>query len=99
MENIRGCYLPDSRDLKNWVEILNEEVIELFRANKEQQKTLNRVDNFIEQLCSRNWQNQLYTTSTNAYKKKKTDVYLTSEDNDKYFVYVKPGVSNSNPFE
>ena len=41
----------------------------------------------------------MYTASTNNEKKKKTDVYITSEDNDTYYVYFKPDVSSSKPSE
>ena len=53
----------------------------------------------LEQLCSGNGQHQSYTASTNTYRRKKTDVDLTSEVNNKYSVYVKPFVSSSKPFE
>ena len=56
MENIRGSDLPDSHALNTWLEIMTEELIQFYKGNKEQQKTLNRVDNFPEQLCSGNGQ-------------------------------------------
>ena len=76
-----------------------QEVIQLRRANKEQHNTLNRVNNFLEHFCSGNGQRQLYTASTNTYKRNKMEVCITSEYNDTDSVYVKPGVSSSKPFE
>ena len=43
-----------SHDLNTWIETITEEVIQFIRANMEQQKTLNRVNSFLEQLCSGN---------------------------------------------
>ena len=91
MENIRGSDLPDSHALNTWLEIMTEELIQFYKGNKEQQKTLNRVDNFPEQLCSGNGKQKLYNTSNNTYKSKKTDVEIKIEDNVTYSVYVKPG--------
>ena len=48
---------------------------------------------------SGNGQQQLYTASTNTYKGKKIDVDITSEYNDTNYVYTKPGVPSSKPFE
>ena len=98
-EIIRGYNLTCSHALKNHLESLTEKVIKLCQANKEQHKTLDRVDNFIEQLCSRYGQQKLYTASTNTYKGKKTYVYITSEDNDTYYTYAKTGVSSSKSSE
>ena len=52
LETIKGSNLTCSHALKTHIESLTEEVIKLRQANKEQHKTLNRVDNFLEQLCS-----------------------------------------------
>ena len=67
--------------------------------NEEQHKTLNKVNNLLEQLCFDHGQQQFYTTITNTYKRKKIDVDITSEYNNTDYVYVKPGVSGSKPFE
>ena len=73
-------------------------LIELRQVNKEHQNILNIAENFLEQLCSGNGQQKLYTATTNTYKRKKTDVDLTGESNNKYYVYVKLGVSSNKPF-
>ena len=57
-ENIRGSDILDSHDLKTKLESLTEELIQLRQENKEQHKTLNRVENFLEQLCSGNGKQQ-----------------------------------------
>ena len=67
--------------------------------NKEQQKTLNIVDNFPEQLWCGNVQQQSYTASSNTFKINKAGVELTSEDNNKDYFYFKSGVSISKPLE
>ena len=85
--------------MKTQLESLTKEVIQLCRANKEQQKTLNRVDNFLGHLCSGNGQQQLYTASNKTHKSNKTYVDIKSEYNDTDSVYVKTGVSSSKPFE
>ena len=99
LENIRGSDISYSYDMNNQLESLTEEVIQLCQEIKEQYKTLNRVDNFIEQLCSGNEQQQFYTAINNTYKRNKTYIEITSEDNDAYYVYVKYGVLSSKPFE
>ena len=71
----------------------------MLQAKKEQYKILNRVNNFLEKLCSGNGQQKLFTTSTNTYKRNKIDVDITSDDNDTDFVYVNPGISRSKLFE
>ena len=43
LEIIKGSDLPDSPDLKNQLESLTEEVIELLQENRKQQNSLNRV--------------------------------------------------------
>ena len=106
LENIRVYDLPDSHALKNQLESITEEVNGLRQFNTKQhntlnrsQKTLNGVDNFLGQLCSGNRQKNLYTASTNAYKSKKNYLYLTSEDKNKDYVCVKPGISRSQKLE
>ena len=106
LENIRGSDIPDGHALNNLLESLTEEVIELRQANKKQQnilnrvhKTLNNTGNFIQQLCYVNGQQQSYTASTNTYKRKKKNVYHTSEDNGKDSVCVKPGILRSQQLE
>ena len=99
MVNIRVSDIPYSHNMKTHLESLTEEVIQLCRANKEQQNTLNRVDNFLVQLCSVNGQQKLYTASNKTYKSNKTYVDIASEYNDTDYVYVKPGISSSKPFE
>ena len=47
MENIRGSDVRDSHSLKNTLRIINEEVIQLWQEYKDQQKTLNRVQNLL----------------------------------------------------
>ena len=47
LENIRGSDLPDSHALKTHIKSITEEVIELIRVNKEQQKTLNSVNHLL----------------------------------------------------
>ena len=47
LENIRGSDLPDIHALKTHIKSITEEVIELIRVNKEQQKTLNSVNNLL----------------------------------------------------
>ena len=85
LENIRGYDLPDSHALKNQVEGLTEELIEMSQANKKKQnilnrsqKTLNNAENFLEKLCSGNGQHKLCTEITNTYKRNKNNVDLTS---------------------
>ena len=52
--------------------ILQTEIVIQFRqSNKEQHKILNKVENFLEHFCSGSGQHQLYTASTNTYKRKK----------------------------
>ena len=97
MENIRGFDLPDIHALNTRLKIIAEEVSHLRQTNKEQQKTLKRVNNFLGQFCPLNGQQQSYTASNNNFKRKKIDVDITGEDTD--YVYVKPGVSNSKLFE
>ena len=99
MENIRGSDLPDSNALNNQLGSLTKEVIELRQENKKQnstlnisQKTLHNIDNLLEPLCYGNGQQKSYTASTNTYKRKKNNAYITSEDNNKYYVCVKPGI-------
>ena len=98
MENIRGYDLPYIHAIKTHIENLTEELIQLRRSNKEQHKTLNRVDNFLEYFCSGNVHQKSYTAINNTYKINKTDVDITSEYNDNGSVYVKPVVSSSKPF-
>ena len=64
--------------MKNRLESLTEELIQLRQSNKEQHKTLTRVNNMLKQLCSVNGQNQLYTAINNTYKRNKTDAYIIS---------------------
>ena len=71
----------------------------MLQAKKEQYKILNRVNNFLEKLCSGNGQQKLFTTSTNTYKRNKIDVDINSDDNDTDSVYVNPGISRSKLFE
>ena len=78
--------------MKNQLESLTEEVIQLCRANKEQYKTLNRFNNFLEQLCFGNGQQKQYTESTNTYKRNKKYVDINREYNYTGSIYVKPGV-------
>ena len=99
LENIRVSDIPYSHALKIHFGSLAEEWIQLRRANKKQQKTLNRVENFLERLCSVNGQQKSYTASTNTYKNKKTYVGITIKDNDTDSIYVNPGVSSRKPFE
>ena len=61
--------------------------------------TPNNVKNFLEKFCSGNGQHQLYTSSTTTYKRKKNNIQLTSEDNNKYYVCIKPGISISQQLE
>ena len=68
------------------------------QANKEQHKNLNRVENFLENSCSGDEHQQSYTASNNTYKRKKTDVDITGEENNTDFVYGKHCVSGSKPF-
>ena len=106
LETIRGSGLPDSHNLKTQLESLNEELIELHQSVKKQQniqnraqKTLNSIDDFLEQYFSGNGLHQLYTARNNTYIRNKNNGYLTSEYNNKYYVYVKPGVSRSQQLE
>ena len=99
MENIRGYDILDSRALKNKLESLTEEVIQLRQENKKQHKTLNRVENFLEQLWYVNGKQKSYNASTNTYKISKTDVDIKSEDKDTDYINVKNDVSSSKPFE
>ena len=106
MESIRVSDLPDSHALKNQLESITEEVIGLRPENKKRQKTLDRVqktpnnaENFLEQLCSGNGQQNIYTESTNTYKRKKQNSDLTSEDKIKYYVCVKHVISRSQQLE
>ena len=85
--------------MRTWLESISEEVIRFFQENKEQHKTLNRVKNLLEQLCNGNGKQQLYTASTNTYKRKEEYLDITSKDNDTDNFYIKPGVSRSKPFE
>ena len=78
LENIRESDLPDSHALKNQLEIITGELIELRQANKKQQNTLNifqkilnNVENLLEQLCSGNGQQKSHTASNNTYKGRK----------------------------
>ena len=43
MENIRGSHLPDIHALKNQLDSLTAEIIELIQANKKQHNTQNRA--------------------------------------------------------
>ena len=79
--NIRVSEIPYIHDMKTQLESLTKEVMQLCRANKEQYKTPNRANNFLEQLCYGNGQQQLYTASTTTLKRKKIDVDITSEYN------------------
>ena len=99
LENIKVSNLTCSHALKTHLESLTEEVIKVLQANKEQHKTLNRVDNVFEQFCSGDGQQKSYTSSTKTYKRKKTDVEITGEENDTDSVYVKTGISSSKPSE
>ena len=54
LKNIMGSDFPESNSLKTQLESLTEELIQLCQDNKEQWETLNRVHNFLEQLCSVN---------------------------------------------
>ena len=63
MENIRRSDLPESDALKIQPESLTYEVIQFCRTNKEQHMTMNRVNSLLEQLCSGNGQQKLYTAS------------------------------------
>ena len=106
LENIRGYDLTDSHAMKNHLKILTEKVIELRQSKKEQQNTptrvhntLNNADNFLEQLCSWNLKQKLYTASINTFKRKKHDVDLKSEENNKDYVCVKPGIWRSQQLE
>ena len=49
-ENISRSNISYSHAMKNQLVSLSGEVIQLCRANWKQQKTLNRVDNFLEQM-------------------------------------------------
>ena len=60
---------------------------------------MNNVESLLEHLCSGNGQQQLYNASINTYKMNKHNVYLTSEDNNKDYVCVKPGISRSQKLE
>ena len=99
LENIRGYDILDSLAMKTKLESLTEEVIQLYEANKEQHKTLNRVENFLEQLWYVNGKQKSYNASTNTYKISKTDVDIKSEDKDTDYINVKNDVSSSKPFE
>ena len=99
LENIKVSNITCSHALKTHIESPTEEVIKLRQSNKKQHRTLNRVDNFLEQLCSGYGQQKSYTASTNTYKRKKIDVDITGEDNDTDYVYVKTSVSKSKPYE
>ena len=46
-------------------------------------------------MCSENGKHKLYTEITSTYKRKKHGVLLTSEDINKDYVCVKPGISRS----
>ena len=48
----RGSDLADGYALKNQLECITEEVIKLRQDNKEQQKTMNRDQHLLGQLCS-----------------------------------------------
>ena len=97
--NIRVSDLSYSHDMKTQLESITKEVIQLCRANKEQQKSLNRVDNFLGHFCYGNGQQKSYTASNKTCKSNKTYVDIKSEYNDTYSVYVKPDVSSSKLFE
>ena len=62
------------------------------------QKTLNDIDDFLEQLCFVNRQQQSYTASNNNQKIRK-QLHLTSEDKNKDYVCVKTGISRSQQLE
>ena len=53
----------------------------------------------LEQFCSGDGQNQSYTACTNTYKRKKNNVDLTSEDNNKGYVCDKHVISRSQQLE
>ena len=55
MQNTRISDLPYIHVMKTHIEILTGEVIYLRQDNKEQQKTFNIVDNFLDQLCNGNF--------------------------------------------
>ena len=74
LENTRGSDPSYSHDMKTRLESLTEEGIKLCQEHREQQKTLNTVDNFPEHLCNVNGKQQSYTKSNNMYKSKKIDV-------------------------
>ena len=80
--------LPYSHVLKAHIESLTEEVIQLCQENNEQQKTLNRADNYLERLCNVNSKNQSYTASKDMYKSNKVNVYLKSAESEDYSVSV-----------
>ena len=93
-----GYDILDSHALKTQLEIFTEEVIKLQKSNKEKNNTLNIVKNCFEQFCSRNGKQKPFTTSTNTYKSRKTDLDITIEDKDTDYVDVKPDVSSSKCF-